>query len=262
MTMYRLSVHQSGELPDIYEYPHVDPPIDSELHKRRWEWEVRELLEAFPQFSLIALENDSYIEQYLTPRFIYSKNGVVPLYGPPSNAIKVPVFVGNLPFLLEGRPFIEMVKRRIGQKCMEPVKRLFVKSPNGAVLLLPICISPFNNTNNLLNLPDVIMSASLWDLLQIPREHTYNHGEIFRFCCYHPSAGVKSMTEIVRDRVIPHVLISIMFSELNYVNPEKLRAFYTKEQTTAHDLFNHIGKEDSQLMLKFHTMYKEVMRGK
>lgn len=159
---------------------------------------------------------------------------------PPKNAVVG--FVGRIPALISGRPFLPLLERRVAgmQQREDPRAPLFARSVlkvHDRAYLAPRFGLWFARSWPHAP-PPVMVWPEYFDVLDIPPDHVYMAPPYWRLCLYARWLE-QSLCTVIQSRVVPRLLIDLMMADLNAVG--RLDEALDRLNASLYEVYNMVG---------------------
>jgi len=153
-------------------------------------------------------------------------------------------FVGRVPALISGRPFLERLRQRMQRMGdNDPRSRLFSGSlleAGGNTYLAPRFGIWFSRSWPHAD-PPVMVWPEYFEVLDLPPDHVYMAPPYYRLCLYARWLE-QSVCSVIQNRVVPRLLIDLMMADLNAVG--KLDEALDRLNASLYEVYNMVGHPD------------------
>jgi hypothetical protein len=175
---------------------------------------------------------------------------------PPKNALVG--FIGRIPALISGRPFLDVLKGRISrmERRGDPRAGLFRSSlidVQGKTYLAPRFAIWFARSWPHSD-PPVMVWPEYFEVLDIPPDHVYMTPPYYRLCLY-ASWLEQPACAVIQNRVVPRLLIDLMMADLAAVG--RLDEALDSLDASLYEVYNMVGRPEEGEDLK--RVYEELM---
>ncbi len=156
-------------------------------------------------------------------------------------------FVGRIPVVAHGRPFLDRVRATRGDYLIEVQGRAMFAPP-----LAVFCPPSFPRGE-----PQVMVPEDYFSVLGIPEEHVYPETGI-RLCNYahwYP----RSVAEVLTQRVVPRMYVDLMLADLASLG--LLRDVVAALGVPMHLVYNLAGRHKT-LAARFQSLYRQAMEAR
>ena len=168
-------------------------------------------------------------------------------------------FVGRIPALISGRPFLRALEERLSRLDREgdaraPLYRSGILSVQGKTYLAPRFGIWFSKSWPHAD-PPVMVWPEYFDVLDIPPDHVYVTPPYYRLCLY-ASWVEQTVCAVIQQRVVPRLLIDLMLADLQALG--KLDIALDRLDASLYEVYNMVGRADQGERLK--RVYEDLAR--
>jgi len=150
-------------------------------------------------------------------------------------------FVGRIPALISGRPFLDQLDRRLARMgSRDPRIEIFKRSllqVGGKTYLAPRFGIWFSRSWPHAD-PPVMVWPEYFDLLDLPPDHVYMAPPYYRLCLYARWLE-QPLCSVLQNRVVPRLLIDLMMADLKAMG--KLDLALARLDASLYEVYNMVG---------------------
>lgn len=175
-----------------------------------------------------------------------------------------PLFIGNLPLPIEGRPVLDRIKKdmRNDKHKRDEWNSHFLQAKK-LLFMIPMSAG-WMQQDIVTGQPWFAVHGRIWRILDIPIDHVYGADSEggHRLCQYSSSRSGMGPEEAIQQRVVPRFIIDMMFGDIKAMGIwTDFKQWMRDNQTNMHSFYNVLGKTDNPTNLAFLEYYKkEVAR--